>query len=194
MTVHMVRLLLEPPKGNAENAVDNWVTNHNEWEDDPVEHTLTETTARLDGSGTVYLRGDYRFIQEESPTALLDDLISRLDSFQGGLWYRVGYHECPHDDKRVTGESWTATVGSPAPLNNNPASNVTVRDGDGTTFEQAVDYTVATVDGTLTAVAGGDLVDRSTYLVDYDIAGPCSWDKVREDGDVPADIPQMEGA
>lgn len=106
MTTHMVRLFIETPKGNAESAVDNWVENHNGWTSDPVEHTLTETNTEIDGSGVDYLSGDYRFIQEESVDELLDDLESRLEGFQGGLWYRVGYHECSHDEDLPGSCSW----------------------------------------------------------------------------------------
>lgn len=96
MTVHMVRLMVEPPKGDAESAVDNWVQNHNEWTDDPVAHSLAETDNG--DNTTTHISGDYRFIQEETPAELLDDLESRLQSLQGGLWYRVGYHQCTHDE------------------------------------------------------------------------------------------------
>jgi hypothetical protein len=78
-------MFIEPPKGNAESAVGNWVQNHNEWTDDPVDHSLVEMTAGVDGDGTTYVRGDYRFIQGETPSELLDALESRLQSLQGGL-------------------------------------------------------------------------------------------------------------
>ena len=106
MTAHMVRLFIEPLRGNAEQAIDNWVQNHTEWTDDPVEHSLTETTASIDSSGTTYVRGDYRFIQEESATTLLDRLEDRLQSLQGGLWYRIGYHACTHDEINPSPCSW----------------------------------------------------------------------------------------
>jgi hypothetical protein len=102
----MVRVMIEPPRGEAENAVDNWVQNHNEWTDYPKEHSLTETTAGTDDDGTSYVRGGYRFIQEGAADELLDDLAGRLDSFQGGLWYRLGYHECDHDEDSPTGCDW----------------------------------------------------------------------------------------
>lgn len=98
MAVHMVRLYMEPPKGDAETAVNNWVENHNEWTDDPVDHTLAEVNTELDGSGTTYVRGDYRFVQDSTATDLLDDLEQRLGNLQGGLWYRIGYHVCEHDE------------------------------------------------------------------------------------------------
>jgi len=52
------------------------------------------------------MRGDYRFIQEETPEALCRDVMRRLDSFQGGLWYRVGYHACDHDEQNGSSCSW----------------------------------------------------------------------------------------
>lgn len=102
----MVRLFIEPPKADADNAVNNWVANFNEWTEDPVEHTLIETNTETDGSGTTYIRGDYRFHQDSGKTALLDDLESKLQSIQGGLWYRVGYHVCDHDESESTARSW----------------------------------------------------------------------------------------
>lgn len=105
----MVRLFIEPPKGEAESAVDNWVQNHTEWTDDPVSHTLTETNTEIDGSGTAYLRGDYHFIQNEPTDDLLSDLEARLSGFQGGLWYRLAYHECDHDEEQSTPCAWEQT-------------------------------------------------------------------------------------
>jgi len=107
MTVHMVRVFFEPPKGNAETAIDNWVSNYNEWTSDPVEHRLVETNAKVDGSGTTYIRGDWRFVdQGEDPTTILTDLSDRLSSLQGGLWHRLGYHVCEHDEDNASPCSW----------------------------------------------------------------------------------------
>lgn len=109
MTVHMVRVCIEAPNGEAANAVDNWVTNHTVWESDPVNHTLGEVTVPPDG--TTYLRGNYRFVQDVTATALLDDLESRLQSLQNGRWYRIGYHACDHHplDEPPTPCSWEQT-------------------------------------------------------------------------------------
>jgi len=109
MTVHTVRIYVEPPRGGAEEAVNNWVENHNQWEHDSVEHELTEATAGIDDDGTLYARGDWRFIQEETADELLDDLEERLQNFQGGLWYRAGYHACDHDEDEPTPCSWEDT-------------------------------------------------------------------------------------
>ena len=105
----MVRLFIQPPKGSADTAVDNWVQNHTEWTADSVEHSLVETTTGVNGSGTTYVRGDYRFVQEGPATTLLDRLEDRLRSFQGGLWYRVGYHVCTHDEDTPQPCDWETT-------------------------------------------------------------------------------------
>lgn len=112
MTVHMVRLYVEPPNGNAQQAVSNWVANYSQWEGDPVEHGLTETTTEPYGDGgTAYLAGDWRFLDErEDPTAVLADLHDRLESFQGGLWHRAGYHVCEHDEGEPSACGWEQTV------------------------------------------------------------------------------------
>jgi len=103
----MIRIFAEPPNGSAETAIDNWVANYTEWTADPVTHTLRETTTGIDGSGTTYLRGDWRFVdQGEVPTDILADLSGRLQTFQGGLWHRLGYHVCTHDEDRSTPCSW----------------------------------------------------------------------------------------
>jgi len=110
MTVHMVKFYIEPPNGNAETAVDNWVMNHTEWMSDPQEHTLREVPADPAVIGSpMTVTGTYRFLQEEPASDLLDDLEARLQSFQGGLWYRVGYHECSQDEENPTPCSWEQT-------------------------------------------------------------------------------------
>jgi len=117
MAIHMFRLFIEPPKGDAESAVNNWVENHTEWGDDPVEHTLREVAESGD-EDTAYISLDYRFVQEKTASDLLDDLESRLQSIQGGLWYRVGYHECCHDDENDRSCTWENTrEGGDVPAN-----------------------------------------------------------------------------
>jgi hypothetical protein len=117
----MVRLYLEPPQGNAEQAVDNCVQNHPEWTGDPIAHTFQEVTPP---DGPTYVVGNYRFEQSVTAIDLLDDLEQRLGNFQGGLWFRVGYHVCDHDgddreesdcefDPAMTRESGAVPAGVP---------------------------------------------------------------------------------
>lgn len=104
----MVRIYVEPPKGEAENAVNNWVQNHTEWTDEALSKALRETAAEIDNSGTAYVTGDYLFVQDTPATDLLDNLESRLQAIQNGLWYRIGYHACDHDGE-LTPCSWDGT-------------------------------------------------------------------------------------
>lgn len=103
----MIRVFCEPPKGNAEIAIQNWVENYNEWTADPVVHELSETTTEIGGNSTTFLQGDWRFHdQGEDPTDILSDLSTRLQSFQGGLYHRLGYHVCDHDEDSPTPCAW----------------------------------------------------------------------------------------
>lgn len=96
-----IQLIIEPPKGNAENAVKNWVQNHNEWTGDGQEHSLTEhDDTEPDYDGDPYIHGIYRFNQDSAAdvSEVVDDLESRLSRMQGGLWYKIGATgECTHD-------------------------------------------------------------------------------------------------
>ena len=104
MTVHMVRVHLEPPKRDVETAVNQWVANHPEWTADPVEHTLTTVET---GDGTEHVLGNYRFEQSTGQTALLDDLEARLSTLQ--VWYRIQYHICDYDEPEPDGCTWDET-------------------------------------------------------------------------------------
>jgi hypothetical protein len=200
MTVHMVRLLLEPPKGNAESAVDNWVQNHTEWDNDPVAHELIETTTDVGGEGTTYARGDYRFLQEGTATALLDDLESRLQSFQGGLWYRIGYHVCPHDGTvRTVTETHTLNPGSTVDFGWGAKSGTVIIGSGG--YTEGEDYvledgagnvgTGALIYDSLT-VLDDTSIDPGDYTVEYGTA-ECEFDgdQTRENGTIPSDIPEL---
>lgn len=116
MTVHMIRIYSHWPDGYTESdintSVQNWEDNHTEWTADTVSHTITGVNTEIDGTGTDYLRGDFRFKWSDDKTILLDDLETTLQSDVD--WYRVGYHQCTHDgsgggcnwdDKR----EWTAS-------------------------------------------------------------------------------------
>lgn len=89
-------MYLEPPRGEAETAVNEWVQNHPEWTDDPVAHVFREQATP---NGTSHVYGNYFFEQSVGVTTLLDRLEDRLANVQGGLWYRIGYHVCDHDDQ-----------------------------------------------------------------------------------------------
>lgn len=115
MTVHMIQILSHWPDGYTEDDIDatvqNWVDNHTEWIEDTVAHTITGSNTAVDGTGTKYLRGTFRFEWSDDKTVLLDNCESTLQDYVD--WYRLGYHQCLHDetggcdwdDKR----EWTAS-------------------------------------------------------------------------------------
>ena len=74
----------------------------------PVDHTLRETTTGVDGGGQVYYTISVRFQQSDSKANLLQKLTDKLK--QKVAWYRVGYHQCEHDEESSSPCSWTDSV------------------------------------------------------------------------------------
>lgn len=105
MTVHMIRIFCENPPGltilDIDLVVQDWINTHTEWLDDPVAH---EITPRESDDGTVFLGGDFRFAIADLKTALLDTLELSLQPEVS--WYRIGYHQCVHDEPDRGGCSW----------------------------------------------------------------------------------------
>jgi hypothetical protein len=106
MTTHMIRLWCEPPKGNAQNAVQNWVDNYSEWAGDATEHGMTERQVSPEDDTRVVV-GMWGFVnQGEDATDILTRLRDRLSGFQGGLWHRAVYHIYTHDEDNPEPCSW----------------------------------------------------------------------------------------
>lgn len=97
MTVHMFRAFVGPgnlPVQALEQRFEAWLAAFDRWEEDPVEHELTERTTDAGGSGTTFYRIDARFVPSTGKNSLQSDLEARL---QGSVdWYRLGYHGCTH--------------------------------------------------------------------------------------------------
>jgi hypothetical protein len=92
MTLHYVRVFSEPPKGNAQKAVSNWVANYAEWDQRIEDHGFTEVPEHD------WLVGGWFFKNEgEEPTDIVTDLSDRLSKFQGGLGHRIIYYTSDHD-------------------------------------------------------------------------------------------------
>lgn len=107
MAVHMFRVYVgRGPMSVAdlETRVDDWINSNAEWEDDTAAHGLSERNTRLDGTGATYYGADVRFLLDDAKDNLLqkftDKLVNKVD------WYRVGYHECSHDESDPTGCDW----------------------------------------------------------------------------------------
>lgn len=100
----MITVYFEPAKQAAKNAVRNWRDNHPTWENDTVSHEIVATHDPL--TDTEYVRGDFRFLQEDTAATLLDDLTNTLDD-NSNVWYRIGYHECTHDEPDSSDSDWS---------------------------------------------------------------------------------------
>lgn len=99
MTVHMFRCFIgrgPMSTDDLESRIDDWVRSNAEWIGDSTEHTLTERTTDIDGTGETYHSIDVRFLPEDSKANLQqkfeDKLVNKVD------WYRIGYHACTHRD------------------------------------------------------------------------------------------------
>ena len=99
MTIHMFRCFIgrgSMSTTDLETRIDDWVSNNPEWIDDPVDHTLSERTTKLDGSGETYYGVDVRFTEDDTKSNLLQKFEDKLKDKVA--WYRVGYHACTHRD------------------------------------------------------------------------------------------------
>lgn len=109
MSKHMIRVCIGSDTSkmtlqDANDALDTWVANHSEWIDDTSPHQLREVNTESDGSGVVYWNGICRFYLSDEKDNLLtkceDKLVNKCD------WYRLGYHNCDHDESDRRGCSW----------------------------------------------------------------------------------------
>lgn len=97
MTVHMFRVFIGRggmSLSELQTAIDDWVASNGEWTEDTVEHTLTERTTAIDGTGEMYHGIDVRFLPENSKDNLLQKVTDKVENKVD--WYRVGYHACTH--------------------------------------------------------------------------------------------------
>ena len=110
MTVHCVRLHAEPPKGDAENAVDNWITNFSRWTggaEQPLGETQTQETE------TAFVAGGWYFVDnDEDRQNVIISLSDELATFQSGLWHYAAYSASNHDLEARGGDSWQYLVDS----------------------------------------------------------------------------------
>jgi hypothetical protein len=107
MAVHMVRILCGPqsswPRADVTAAVEGWLSEQAEWTGDSVDHSMTGVAPP--SADADWWRGDYRLTFDSDPTSILlqkleDTLVTNPD------WYRIGYHECGHDEALPGPCSW----------------------------------------------------------------------------------------
>lgn len=108
MTVHMLRLYAEPPGQMPANALENAIAGmtNSPWtaDPDPASGNLTESNTEMDGSGTRFVAGSYRYLIDSSEPHPLNEMQANLESVVE--WYRIMYHVCDHDEDTGEGCSW----------------------------------------------------------------------------------------
>lgn len=127
MTVHMFRVYIGRGKmsiPDLETRIDDWVQSNAEWVEDSTEHVLTERNTALDGSGATFHSIDVRFEKSNAKSNLFQKFEDKLVNKVG--WYRVGYHECNHDDGAGGGCSFDAAEDPNAEAREWTAKDVTI--------------------------------------------------------------------
>jgi hypothetical protein len=110
MTVHMIRLfisqnaddvLLQPETGYL--AV--WLNNHEAWTDEHHgPNDMPDPREPIEDGAEAYYAADWRFVWNESKSVLIDNLVGHVDAYSP--WWRLGYHECTHDEENGGPCSW----------------------------------------------------------------------------------------
>jgi len=107
MTIHMIKIHCGPQSSwtltQCNLTVEEWMLNQSEWQSDPTIHEMSVTSA-LDTSLS-WFAGEYRLTFDSEPKS---DILQKLeDKLKNNPdWYRIGYHECDHDEPVQTGCSW----------------------------------------------------------------------------------------
>lgn len=219
MTLHMFRLYAEKPDdttlSEANQYVTAWLDNNTPWEKELDQYSLSVSTGGVDGTGTEYFNGDFRFEFLDDATALQDEAEQSLQNIVPS--YVVGYHPCSHDGKvntyEVT-ETVTANHDTAVSLSENnfipdtvlvhqsgwstvyqDSVKVGYEDDSGNVIRQGDDYEVDEENGTITVLSTGDLAGGTDYDVSYThrVAPPqCSFKSIThwpDEASVPNDIP-----
>jgi hypothetical protein len=90
--------------GDLETRINDWKDENNQWENDTVDHELSERNTEIDGSGEIYYGIDVRFYQDDTKDNILQKFTDKLKDKVD--WYRVGYHNCPHNEEDGGPCSW----------------------------------------------------------------------------------------
>jgi hypothetical protein len=88
----------------AQAWIDDWVADEDTWTGDPVQHEIGARNTRIDGSGTDYFGGDFRFEQTNSKANIAQNFSTFVGVFTD--WHRLAYHECTHDEDNRQPCSW----------------------------------------------------------------------------------------
>lgn len=111
MTVHMFRIMAEKPSDvsetEANKLINEWLNNHTQWANDPTAHEITLVENSLTDVPQ-YFTGDFRFERESDKQTILSQIETKLTEVTS--WYRIGYHQCSHDETEGGSCSWTEVI------------------------------------------------------------------------------------
>jgi hypothetical protein len=88
----------------AQAWIDDWIADEDTWTGDPITHEIRPGNTEIDGSGTDYFGGDFRFEKTNSEGNIASNFASFVGVFT--TWHRLGYHLCPHDEANGGSCSW----------------------------------------------------------------------------------------
>ena len=108
MTTHMFRVVCDKPDSigetQANQIVDQWLNENTPWTDDPTPHEIRLVEKSDLTDQPTHFRGDVRFEFSDGKPELLTQIETDLSGIAS--WYRVGYHECNHDEETGSGCAW----------------------------------------------------------------------------------------
>jgi len=97
MSVHSIKIVASKSISldDAQMYVEAWIDNH-EFRSNVGYSDLGVVNTKMDGSGTDYFQGRWRFDFQEDKASLLDEIDQTLANYVD--WHKVEYHICDHDD------------------------------------------------------------------------------------------------
>ena len=107
MTVHMYRIIAEKTEGigevQANQLVDQWLSEHTPWVDDLTPHEITLVDQPI-SELEPHFRGDLRFERDSD----MSEIFAQIETDLSGVtsWYRIEYHKCSHDEESPDECSW----------------------------------------------------------------------------------------
>jgi len=104
MTVHRIRLYHSTAGAQSyHDWLETWLINMEPWADPEVSNDVPTLREQM-GRGGQYYQTELAFEWSEDRAIILDQLSQYAASYCD--WYRIGYHECAHDDDDAEPCSW----------------------------------------------------------------------------------------
>lgn len=111
MTVHMFRLCVSQSglsQAELETRVQSWVDEHTKWEGGNTSFSVALTQGEIGNPESEYYSGRFRFEKTDTKDNIVQKLTDKLNNKVS--WYRVGYHDCSHDEIDSITCNWGSTV------------------------------------------------------------------------------------